>query len=251
MKMGALLSPLTDATNTGALASQAHAYEGAGFSSLWMVQAIGRGIIFTDPLIALGVAATVTKHVTLGTAVLQVPLYRPMDLAHRVFSLQQICGDRLILGVGAGSTEQDFAAYGVEYKDRFKILDASVKDLRQIFATGGLGESNLSPWPAVSGGPPMYLGSWGAGVTRAAHEFDGWIASANYRTVDEVAAAAQQYRDAGGGPSVISTIQIGAKIDLGELKEKLARFSEAGFDEAVVMIHAGAPDPEKILGLLD
>ena len=97
MRMGALLSPLADATNTGALAAQARAYEGAGFSSLWMVQAIGRGFIFTDPLIALGVAATVTEHVTLGTAVLQVPLYRPMDLAHRVFSLQQICGDRLIL----------------------------------------------------------------------------------------------------------------------------------------------------------
>ena len=250
MKMGALLSPLAEASNTSALAAQARAYEDVGFNSLWMVQAVGRGFMFTDPLIALAVAATVTEHVTLGTAVLQVPLYRPMDLAHRVFSLQQICGERLILGVGAGSTEQDFVVYGVEYKDRFKILNASIKDLRQIFATGGLGESNLSPWPAISGGPPMYLGSWGAGVNRAAHEFDGWIASANYRTVDEVVAAAQQYSDAGGGPSVISTIQIGPNTDLGELKEKLARFSEAGFDEAVVMIHAGAPDPKKILGLL-
>ena len=37
---------------------------------------------------------------------------------------------------------------------------------------------------------------------------------------------------------------------LGKLKEKLVRFSEAGFDDAVVMIHAGAPGPEKILGLL-
>ena len=250
MRMGALLSPLADAARTGALAEQARVYEGAGFSSLWMVQAIGRGFMFTDSLIALGVAATVTKHVRLGTAVLQAPLYRPMDLAHRVFSLQQICGGRLILGVGAGSTEQDFVAFDLEYKDRFKVLDASVKDLRQIFSTGGIGESNLSPWPAVSGGPPVYLGSWGAGVIRAACEYDGWIASANYRSVDEVTAAAEQYRKAGGGPSVVSTIQIGLGADLGKLKEKLVRFSEAGFDDAVVMIHAGAPDPEKILGLL-
>ena len=250
MKMGAILSPLVNASNADALAEQARSYEQAGFSSLWVVQAVGRGFIFTDPLIALSVAATVTGCVSLGTAVLQVPLYRPMDLAHRIFSLQQLTGDRLILGVGAGSTEQDFVAYGRKYEDRFKVFNSALADLRQIFATGGLGESDLTPWDAVIGGPPIYLGSWGAGVKRAAKEFDGWIASANYRTVEEVTIAAEEYRGAGGGPSVISTIQVSRKTDLGELKENLTRFSEAGFNEAVVMIHAGGPSPEKILGLL-
>ncbi|HAK51123.1 MAG TPA: 5,10-methylene tetrahydromethanopterin reductase [Gammaproteobacteria bacterium] len=250
MRMGAILSPLADASNPTSLADQARSYEEIGFSSLWVVQAIGRGFIFTDPLIALSVAATVTERVSLGTAVLQLPLYRPMDLAHRVFSLQQICGERLILGVGAGSTEQDFIAYGVKYEDRFKILNAALADLREIFASGGLEESNLSPWDTVIGGPPIYLGSWGAGVKRAAQEFDGWIASANYRTVDEVTIAAEEYKKAGGGPSVISTIQVSRKTDLGELKENLGRFAEAGFDEAVVMIHASGPSPEKVLALL-
>ena len=77
MKMGAILSPLVNASNADALAEQARSYEQAGFSSLWVVQAVGRGFIFTDPLIALSVAATVTGCVSLGTAVLQVPLYRP------------------------------------------------------------------------------------------------------------------------------------------------------------------------------
>ena len=68
--------------------------------------------------------------------------------------------------------------------------------------------------------------------------------------MEEVTIAAEEYRGAGGGPSVISTIQVSRKTDLGELKENLTRFSEAGFNEAVVMIHAGGPSPEKILGLL-
>ena len=244
------MSPLADPAQSNALAEQARMYEGEGFSSLWMVQAIGRGFILTDPLIALGVAATVTKTVKLGTAILQVPLYGPMDLAHRVFSLQQICGDRLILGVGAGSTEQDFRTLDRNFEDRFKNFTRAMVELRRIFSSGGVDDLDLSPWPAVVGGPPLYLGSWGAGVERAAKEFDGWIASANYRTVDEVAAAAQRYKKAGGGPSVISTIRVVRKTDLGELREKLIRFDEAGFDDAVVMIHAAGPHPSELTSLL-
>ena len=251
MRMGALLGPILDPGQANALAEQARTFAGEGFTSLWSAQAIGRGFMMTDPLIALTVAATVTDGVEIGTAVLQIPLYEPMDLANRVFSLQQIAGDRLLFGVGAGSTAADYAVHGRSYESRFEVFESSLAVLREIFATGGAGQSNLTPWPSVAGGPPIFYGTWGKAVARAASEFDGWIASGMHRTPEQVAAAAKNYAAAGGGRSIVSTIQVSGQTDLGELKEALNVYAEAGFDDAVVMLLPGAPAPAAVRRLLD
>jgi alkanesulfonate monooxygenase SsuD/methylene tetrahydromethanopterin reductase-like flavin-dependent oxidoreductase (luciferase family) len=44
--------------------------------------------------------------------VLQLPLRNPVELAHRVQSLQAMSNNRLILGVGSGSTRDDFELLG-------------------------------------------------------------------------------------------------------------------------------------------
>jgi alkanesulfonate monooxygenase SsuD/methylene tetrahydromethanopterin reductase-like flavin-dependent oxidoreductase (luciferase family) len=250
MRLGALLGPVVDAGDAKCLADQAKMFAGEGYTSLWSAQAIGRGFMVTDPFVALAAAAAVTDGVELGTAVLQVPLYHPMDLAHRVFSLQQLSGNRFIFGVGAGSTESDFNAYGREFTSRFSDFNASLEVLRQIFTSGGIGDNQLSPWPQIEGGPPIYYGTWGKGVVRAANEFDGWIASGHYRSVDEVCAALEKYRAAGGGRAIVSTLQVGADTDLGEFGDKLQRFAAAGFDDAVVMLLPGAPSPAEIRKLV-
>jgi hypothetical protein len=94
------------------------------------------------------------------------------------------------------------------------------------------------------------LGSWGRGVARAAREYDGWIASGAYRQPDEVIEALRRYRAAGGGRAVVSTIQLGPRTDLGELRERLGRFAAAGFDDAVVMFLPGAPAPSVVRALV-
>ena len=96
----------------------------------------------------------------------------------------------------------------------------------------------------------MLLGSWGKGVERAARSFDGWIASAHYRTPDQVVAALAEFRAAHGGRAIVSTIQLNADTDLGELAERLNRFADAGFDDTVVMFLPGAPAPEQVRQLV-
>ena len=250
MRLGALLGPIADPSQASFLPEQARTYAGEGFESLWSAQAIGRGFMITDPVVALTVAATVTDSVEIGTAVVQLPLYHPADLAHRVFSLMQVCGDRLILGVGAGSTAQDFVAFGRHYDTRFADFNAGVRSLRALFATGKLGAVDLSPWPTLLGGPTLCLGSWGAGVERAARHYDGWIASGAYRSPDEVIAALARYRAAGGGRAIVSTLQLGPKTDLGEMKETLGRYAAAGFDDAVVMLMPGGPSASEARALV-
>ncbi len=249
MRLGALLGPISG-QEPRALAEQARACSGAGFESLWTAHAVGRGFMVTDPIVALTVAASVTDTVEIGSAVVQLPLYHPVDLACRVLSLAQICGDRLRLGVGCGSTRQDFEAFSRSYHTRFSDFDRRLEDLRALLANGRLGDVDLTPWPGLSGGLPVLYGTWGKGVARAATEFDGWIASAMHRTPDEVIAALERYRGAGGGRAIVSTIQLPAGTDLAELEAKLNRFAEAGFDDAVVMFLPGGPEPAEVRALI-
>lgn len=249
MRLGALLGPVNP-SQPRYLAEQAKQLESAGYSSLWTAQAIGRGFMITDPLIALSVAATVTEKVELGTAVLQASLYHPADLAHRVSSLAQIAGDRLILGLGAGSTEADFKAFDRDYGGRFSTFRTMLPAVRNFLATGAHQSTQLSIWPQVLGRVRLYFGTWGAGVERAAREFDGWIASGHYRSPPEVAAALVRYRAAGGGRAIVSTLILNRETDLGALREKLQAFASAGFDDAVVMFQPGAPDVDAVRRLI-
>ncbi len=252
MRLGALLGPVLD-TGPNELADQARQLEAAGYESLWSAQAIGRGFMITDPLIALTVAATVTTAIELGTAIVQLPLYHPTDLAHRVLSLQQVTGPRLLLGVGAGSTEHDFDAFERDFRVRFREFDESLTELEVAFQTGANATAELSPWRSVEGGPPIYFGTWSGGVERAATQFAGWIASGHYRTPDELEEALKRYRGArsdGGGRAIVSTIQLPARKSLGEVADLLGRFEEMGFDDAVVMFLPGGVSPEEVRGLV-
>ena len=103
--------------------------------------------------------------------------------------------------------------------------------MKEIFKYNGNSEIQLNHWPALEGGPPLFLGTWGKNVKTAASKFDGWIASAHYRTSEEILEGLKQYRSENGKRAIVSTIQIGKDTDTGELKEKLRRFSEAGFDD--------------------
>ena len=227
MRLGALLA-LTGSPDPAAtaLADWARQLAGEGYESLWMPHAIGRGFMLSDPFIALCVAATVTEGVELGTAVVQAPLYHPVDLAHRILSTMQVCGERLRIGVGVGSTQQDFDSLGRDYAGRFRGFAPDIERLRSLLATGASGEVDLAPWPATRGGPPLLLGTWGAGVERAASDWDGWIASAMHRSPDEVVAALGRYRAAGGGRAIVSTIRMFPGADLGEVRDGLARFAD-------------------------
>src|SRR5277367_7103329 len=101
--------------------------EAKGFNGLWMTDSFGRGRATLDPIVLMSVAAAVTKKIEIGTCVLQVPVRHPAELAHRVQSLHAITGDRLMLGLGCGSTKADFDLVGAEYEARFKTLMSSLE----------------------------------------------------------------------------------------------------------------------------
>src|ERR1700676_1819300 len=72
--------------------------EARGFPGIWIGDSLGRGQPTLDSLQVLTALAAVTSKVELGISVLQLPLRNPIELAHRVQSLQAMRTNGLLLG---------------------------------------------------------------------------------------------------------------------------------------------------------
>jgi alkanesulfonate monooxygenase SsuD/methylene tetrahydromethanopterin reductase-like flavin-dependent oxidoreductase (luciferase family) len=236
------------------LADAARAIEAAGFESAWTFDSVGRGNIRPDPLMALAVAATVTRGIELGTGIFQVPLRNPVELAQRVLTAHLVSAGRLRFGVGAGSTAADFAALGLDFDSRFRRLSESLDTMRRLWAGESVAGASLAPvWPAVAGGPPLLIGSWAGSkwIERAAREFDGWIGSGARSSWGALREGIKRFRDLGGKRAVVTNVrvQLGAAVpspdgpdDPCDLKcprdvarERLHRLREWGFDDIVLV----------------
>jgi alkanesulfonate monooxygenase SsuD/methylene tetrahydromethanopterin reductase-like flavin-dependent oxidoreductase (luciferase family) len=250
MRLGATLVHLSDAPPFP-VADWAGRLVAAGFESLWTPYILGRGSLIPDPFVTLAAAAVATagSGVELGTATVQVPLYHPADLAFRVLSLMPVCDGRLTLGVSPGSTGTDFATLDRDYATRFATFRRNVARLRVLLEDGRDEHAVLAP-PPPGGRPAMLLGSWGANVERAARDFEGWLASGYRRSPDQIIEAHDRFRAAGGQRAIVCAIPLNSPADLGPVGEDLRRYEQAGFDDAVVLIGPGGPDPEEVRALL-
>jgi alkanesulfonate monooxygenase SsuD/methylene tetrahydromethanopterin reductase-like flavin-dependent oxidoreductase (luciferase family) len=256
-----------------ALADYARRVEARGFPGIWVTDSLGRGWPTLDPLTALAALAAVTKRVELGTAVLQVPLRHPIELAHRVQSVQALAGGRLRLGVGSGSTRADFALLGADYEGRFRTMLRSLDLMRRAWRGEPLAGGTLMPWPGCEGGPPVLFGAWRnpRWIAYAAKECQGWIASGLYGSWDDLATGMRRYREAGGGNAVLANVIVDlgvypraaqsadsggrpepgslaerAKVSLvcppDEARQRLKRLEGLGFDEILLVSPGGRLD---------
>src|SRR5689334_22611758 len=238
---------------TGAgLIAGARAIERAGFDSLWCFDSIGRGSMIPDPLIAVSVVAAVTERLALGTGILQVPLRRPVELAHRILAAHLVCGGRLLLGVGAGSTKADFDAVGVEFETRMQQMEDALVLMRRLWRGERVGAAQLQPWAATLGGPKLLIGSWAGNrwIPRAAKDFDGWIGSGARSSVAKLREGIKRFRDAGGRHAIATNIpvdleaataplpeegQFHLRCDPTTAAERLRALADLGFDDAVLV----------------
>ena len=232
--------------------------EAGGFPGIWVGDSLGRGRPTLDPLIALATLCAATERVELGIAVLQVPLRHPVELAHRVQSVQALSGGRLRLGVGSGSTRADFELLGADYDRRFRTFMNSLDTMRVAWGGQTVNGGALSLWPGCRGGPPILLGAWRSPrwITYAAKECQGWTPSGRYSSWEDLEVGMRIYRDAGGTNAVLANVAIDlaerpesaslaevAHVSLicppDEARRRLKRIEELGFDEILLVSHAG------------
>lgn len=234
--------------------------ESLGFAGVWVTDALGRGRPTVDPLLLLALIAAETRKIELGTSVLQVPLRHPVELAHRVQSLNLLSGGRLRLGVGAGSTAADFQAVQADYEGRFRRLPEALEIMRRSWRGEAVFGPALSLWPGTEGGPPVLLGAWRSRrwIDLAARDCQGWIASGIYTTWEDLEIGVRMFRAAGGGRLVLANVfadfraepevspmaarsQITLICPPAEARERLARLEGMGVDDALLILPFDQP----------
>lgn len=112
---------------------------------------MGRGRPTLDWLQVLTALAAVISKVDLGISVLQLPLRNPVE--HRVQSLQAMSNNRLILGVGSGSTRDDFELLGYDYDLRFRTFRSDLEIMKKVWQGEPVNGGTLATWPGCEGGP--------------------------------------------------------------------------------------------------
>src|ERR1700730_16407747 len=80
--------------------------EAGGLPGIWVGDSLGGGRATLDPLIALATLCAATERVELRVAVLQLPLRHPVELAHRVQSVQALSGAACASGSAAARRER-------------------------------------------------------------------------------------------------------------------------------------------------
>jgi len=227
--------------------------EARGFPGIWIGDSLGRGRPTLDSLQVLTAFAAVTSKVELGISVLQLPLRNPDELAHRVQSVQAMSGGRLILGVGSGSTRDDFELLGYDYDHRFRTFKNDLEIMDKVWNGEPVNGGTLSTWPGCKGGPPILIGAWRSPrwITYAAKEAQGWTPSGRYSSLEDLEFGMKTYREAGGTNSVLANCSVDLRerpesAELAKLasvnficppdeaRERIKRVEQMGFEEILI-----------------
>ena len=166
-----------------------------GFSALSVNDHMVFAVPWLDGPTALAAVMEHSADMALATTVALAVVRGPVPVAKTLGAIDRLSGGRLVVGVGPGSSADDYAAVGIDFSERWPRFDEAIAALRALWSDDGVpfvgrfysteGQS-LEPRPAQPGGPPIWVGSWGsdAGLRRVARLADGWLASAYNTTPD-------------------------------------------------------------------
>jgi probable F420-dependent oxidoreductase len=154
-------------------------------------QAAAMSTVWYDTVATLGWLAAATRRVRLLSYV-YVPAYRhPLATAKAFSTIDALSRGRVILGVGAGHLEGEFATLGVPFAGRGKRLDEAIVAIRAAFCSewpahdGPLWrfrDVGLRPRPVRAPRPPIWVGgNTEAALRRAARLGDGWLPQGTFR----------------------------------------------------------------------
>lgn len=238
--------------DAGGITERARSIEAAGFNGIWLGDSFSPRMTRPDPLMWLLVAASATERVEVGTSVLILPLRHPVEVAQRFLTLQALTHGRFTVGVGAGSTKNNYDALGLDFESRFRDLRSHLETIKTLCVGGQAGIADLNPWPSVRGGPPIVIGAWRSQVwlQRAVADYDGWMCSAGRTNFRTMADAIKRYRDLGGRRAMVSTCLVDLRAPTTPLSDddsfnlccapdeaaaRLQRVADLGFDDLLLV----------------
>ena len=160
--------------------------EEAGLESIWVVDHIaippddaeGSGGRYVDPLVTLAWLAGATQRIRLGVGVLILPYRSALPTAKQIASVQELSGERLILGVGVGWMPEEFKALGMDRSKRGRTTDATLDLLNRCFEDDQVVQNGqpflFKPRPAK---PPVLIGGGAAARPAPRGPLRRWLAA--------------------------------------------------------------------------
>ena len=174
-----------------------------------------RGGRYWDPLATFGYLAARTETIRLATHVLVLAYHHPLEIAKRYGTLDQVCDGRLVLGVGVGSLEEEFALLDAPFVGRGARADDAMRALRAALSSrepeyhGDVYDfADLVVDPAAKQERvPLWVGGRTARSLRRAVELgDGWAPFG--LTSGEIAALLTRARDTEAWSSRTSSLEV-------------------------------------------
>lgn len=92
-----------------------------------------RGKRYWDLLATLSYLAALTERIRLCTNVVVLPYHHPAEIVKHYGTLDLLSGGRLVLGVGVGSLEREFALLGKPFEGRGALADDAIRAVRAMW----------------------------------------------------------------------------------------------------------------------
>ena len=126
MHIGLMIRNMGEQSTREIMAGAALAAEEREFESIWVVDHIaippedseGSGGRYIDILTSLAWLAGVTSTINLGSGVLIAPYREILPTAKQIASIQELSGNRLLLGIGLGWMDAEFKALRSRQENR-------------------------------------------------------------------------------------------------------------------------------------
>jgi len=163
--------------------------------------------------------AAATSRIRVATRVLGVPYRNPAIVAKMAETFNRLSGGRLILGLGGGSSDEEFRAFGLgtfSARDKVDGLEEAISITKRLWSqprftfTGRLHHTDGADLEPKPDHPiPIWLGTFGDRALRLTGQLaDGWIPSYGYRPLHQYQAMRQRVltaaREAGRDPAAIT-----------------------------------------------
>src|SRR5437870_9678314 len=86
-----------------------------------------------DSITTLAYLAPITNHVKLGISSLIIAMRNPVVVAKQLAAIDYLSAGRLMLAIGVGWNEKEFAHLGSNFHNRGKRVDASIRLIRALW----------------------------------------------------------------------------------------------------------------------
>ena len=229
MKYGIAIRNMGPQSTRKTIRECARIAEQAGFDALFVSdhlcippdQTEGSGGRYLDVLATLAYLAGATERIRLGVSVLVIP-YRPAVLtAKQIATIQELSGDRMILGVGVGWMKPEFDALGADIKKRGAMTTETLRVIHHLWSSGEARayEGKLVKFPAFvfephPPRPPIWIGGNGAAAQERVVKFgDGWHPMLRTAELTPAVDALKARVAAAGKPAPEIIVRRGLKLD--------------------------------------